>query len=132
MSQSHRQSRPAGSRARSRRSPQQLFGLVAAVLVVILLLVLAWVTDLPFYWMWLVALSVITWALYGFDKAQAKRGGLRVPEIVLHGLALLGGFPGGWIGRGMFHHKTRKPIFTVVLAASTLLHGGIIVYLYLL
>ena len=132
MSQSHRHSRPAGSRAQSRRSPQQLFGLVAAVLVVILLLILAGMTDLPFYWIWLVALSVITWASYGFDKAQAKRGGLRVPEIVLHGLALLGGFPGGWIGRWMFHHKTRKPIFTVVLAASTLLHAGIMIYLFLL
>jgi uncharacterized membrane protein YsdA (DUF1294 family) len=132
MNQLHRHSRPAGSRARSRRSPQQIFGLAAAVVVVVLLLILAWMTDLAFYWMWLVALGVITWVLYGFDKAEAKRGGLRVPEMVLHGLAVLGGFPGGWVGRWMFHHKTRKPIFTVVLAASTLLHGAIIVYLYVL
>jgi uncharacterized membrane protein YsdA (DUF1294 family) len=133
MSQSHHHGRPDGSRAhQSRRSPQQIFSLVAAAVVIVLLLILAWMTDLPFYWMWLVALSVITWALYGFDKAQAKRGGLRVPEIVLHGLALLGGFAGGWIGRWMFHHKTRKRSFTVVLAASTLLHAGIIIYRFLL
>jgi uncharacterized membrane protein YsdA (DUF1294 family) len=132
MRPSHRHSRPAGAGAQSRRSPQQIFSLVAAVALVALLLILAGTTHLPFYWMWLVALSVITWALYGFDKAQAKRGGLRVPEMVLHGLALLGGFAGGWLGRWMFHHKTRKRSFTVVLAASTLLHAGLIIYLFLL
>jgi uncharacterized membrane protein YsdA (DUF1294 family) len=35
-------------------------------------------------------------------------------------LALAGGFVGGWIGRFVFHHKTRKPVFAVVLTASTL------------
>jgi uncharacterized membrane protein YsdA (DUF1294 family) len=132
MRSSHRQSRPAGARAPSRRSPKQLFGLIAAVALVALLLILAGTTRLPFYWMWLVALSLVTWVLYGFDKAQAKRGGLRVPEMVLHGLALLGGFAGGWLGRWMFHHKTRKRGFTVVLAASTLLHVGIMIYLFLI
>jgi uncharacterized membrane protein YsdA (DUF1294 family) len=61
---------------------------------------------MEFYWIWLVIASVITFILYGLDKAQSKRSGWRVPEIVLHGLAIVGGFIGGWVGRSMFRHKT--------------------------
>ena len=39
-------------------------------------------------------LSTGTFALYGWDKLQARRGGRRVSEARLHGLALLGGFAG--------------------------------------
>jgi uncharacterized membrane protein YsdA (DUF1294 family) len=54
-----------------------------------------------------------------------------VPEIVLHGLALLGGFPGGWLGRAVFRHKTRKPAFIVVLIVSTVVHVAVIYWLFL-
>jgi len=74
---------------------------------------------------WLTIINVITFLVYGYDKFQAKQGGWRVPEKVLHGLALAGGFLGGWLGRVVFHHKTRKPIFTIVLSISTLIYVGI-------
>jgi len=86
----------------SRRSPYLIFTIIAIPLIIVLLLILALTTTWSFYWIWLVALSVITFLLYGYDKGQAKLGGLRVPEIVLHVLALLGGFPGGWVGRAVF------------------------------
>jgi uncharacterized membrane protein YsdA (DUF1294 family) len=78
--------------------------------------------DLTIYWIWLAIASVITFLLYGFDKAQSKVRGQRVPEAVFHGLALAGGFPGGWAGRTIFRHKTQKGFFTFVLAVSTALH----------
>ncbi len=67
-----------------------------------------------FYLIWVVIASGITFLLYGLDKAQSKNGGWRVPEVVLHGLALAGGFPGGWAGRSIFRHKTKKGIFVFV------------------
>jgi uncharacterized membrane protein YsdA (DUF1294 family) len=82
-----------------------------------------------FYWIWLAAASVITFLLYGFDKARSKNGGWRVPEIVLHGLALAGGFPGGWVGRSVFRHKTKKGIFVFVLAVSTVIHLVLVYWL---
>jgi uncharacterized membrane protein YsdA (DUF1294 family) len=78
--------------------------------------------GLHFYWIWLAAASVTTFLLYGIDKAQAKRGGRRVPEAVLHILALAGGFLGGWAGRSLFRHKTQKGFFIFVLTVSTLIH----------
>jgi uncharacterized membrane protein YsdA (DUF1294 family) len=78
------------------------------------------------YWIWLGAAGLITFILYGVDKALARAGGRRVPEAVLHGWALAGGFVGGWAGRYAFRHKTRKGIFTLVLAAGTLAHLGLL------
>jgi len=114
-----------------RRSPYMIFAIIAVPLIIVLVLILALTTTWSLYWIWLVALSIITFLLYGYDKGQAKLGGLRVPEIVLHVLALLGGFPGGWLGRAVFRHKTRKPVFTVVLIVSTVIHLGIIYLVFL-
>jgi len=83
-----------------------------------------------FYLIWLAVASGITFLLYGFDKAQYKMGGWRVPEVVLHGLALSGGFPGGWAGRSMFRHKTKKGLFVFVLAVSTAIHLGLGFWLF--
>jgi uncharacterized membrane protein YsdA (DUF1294 family) len=76
-----------------------------------------------YYTLWLATTSFITFALYGFDKFQAKQGKERVPERTLHLCALVGGFLGGWIGRIAFRHKTQKPIFTIILLVATALHG---------
>jgi uncharacterized membrane protein YsdA (DUF1294 family) len=77
-----------------------------------------------YYLIWLAIISVVTFVTYGIDKAQSRRGGQRVPEKYLHGMALIGGFPGGWAGRSIFKHKTQKGFFTFVLALSTILHAG--------
>jgi uncharacterized membrane protein YsdA (DUF1294 family) len=82
-----------------------------------------------YYWIWLATASVITFLLYGFDKARSKTRGWRVPEIILHGLALSGGFPGGWAGRSIFRHKTKKGLFTFVLVVSTVTHLGLAYWL---
>jgi uncharacterized membrane protein YsdA (DUF1294 family) len=77
------------------------------------------------YWIWIAIISLVTFLVYGYDKARARKGQWRVPEKALHILALAGGFPGGWAGRAIFHHKTQKGFFTFVLAVSTLIHLAI-------
>jgi uncharacterized membrane protein YsdA (DUF1294 family) len=54
-----------------------------------------------------------------------------VPEIVLHGVALIGGFIGGWLGMAVFRHKTKHPMFKVVLAAATVI-GAVLFYYFVL
>lgn len=81
------------------------------------------------YGIWLAVISIVTFIFYGFDKARAKSGGWRVPEVTLHWLSLIGGFPGGWAGRSVFRHKTRKGVFLFVLIISTALHAGLIYWL---
>ena len=76
---------------------------------------------------WLLGAGIVTFATYGWDKRQSKRGGWRVPEVVMHGLALGGGVVGAWAGRGVFRHKTRKPEFLVFLIAATAIWVTIVI-----
>ena len=59
----------------------------------------------------LAGLQVATMALYGYDKAIAGGARRRVPENVLHLLALLGGSPAALLSQTLFRHKTVKPSF---------------------
>jgi uncharacterized membrane protein YsdA (DUF1294 family) len=86
--------------------------------------------DWRLYLAWIAITSCVTFLVYGFDKSQAKKGGQRVPEFTLHVLALAGGFPGGWLGRLVFRHKTQKWFFTFVLATSFLIHLGLVYWLF--
>jgi uncharacterized membrane protein YsdA (DUF1294 family) len=109
-----------------RRSPYAQFMAIAAAFALLLALALV-VYGVHWYIAWLIGWSIVTFCFYGLDKRSSKldRPDNRVPEDVLHILALIGGFPGGWLGRYYWRHKTRRPAFLVILIASTLLHLGI-------
>ena len=77
-------------------------------------------TEWSPYLVWLLAWTVATFALYFVDKSMSKLDTLRVPEVVLHGAALAGGFIGGWLGMLLLWHKVRNTAFWVVLTVSTL------------
>jgi uncharacterized membrane protein YsdA (DUF1294 family) len=115
----------------SKRRPKTTFALIALVLGVIALLGILYFLKPDIYLAWLLSWGVVTFGLYGYDKAQAKIGGGRVPEIVLHILTLAGGVVGAWIGRFVFRHKTRKPAFLAVLIISTVLWAGLGYWHYL-
>ena len=55
-----------------------------------------------------VVASVLAFGLYWYDKQQARTGQWRTPEKVLHGVELLGGWPGALLAQQVFRHKTRK------------------------
>ena len=59
------------------------------------------------------------------DKRKAKQNRFRIPEAVLLSFAALGGSLGVFLGMRLFHHKTRKPKFSIglplLLAAQVLL-----------
>ena len=57
--------------------------------------------------------SVVAFILYGYDKQQARHGRWRTPEKLLHGVELLGGWPGALVAQQVFRHKTRKVPFQV-------------------
>ncbi len=93
--------------------------------VAILLTVLIWSLS-PFDQGWhisiMIGTSITLFGIYGIDKAQAKKGGHRTPEKVLHGMALIGGFLGGFVGMYFFRHKTKKIQFLILIIISAVLH----------
>lgn len=67
--------------------------------------------------LWLISFipcCLIAFVLYGWDKRQARLERWRVSEKTLHGIALLGGWPGAFLGQQMFRHKTQKTPFRVM------------------
>ena len=64
------------------------------------------------YLLWyLAAVNLVTFTVYGVDKAKARRGAWRVPEKTLFLLPLLGGSVGALLGMLIFRHKTKHWYF---------------------
>ncbi len=100
--------------------------LIVVLGVAIALAVLLWQVGLPPVYAGLISLNAVALSLYGFDKRQAMAGGTRIPEVVLHLVALLGGSPATLVGQQLFRHKTCKRSFRLVTAAILFLQAGLI------
>jgi uncharacterized membrane protein YsdA (DUF1294 family) len=115
--------RPPGRRHYG--SPRLIFGGVAALLVAVVG-VGGWpfrFDPLPTY---LVAINAATFLLYAYDKAVAGRGRLRIPESVLHGLALLGGTLAALLGQRLFRHKVSKAAFQRVFVTTAIVQVALV------
>ena len=60
---------------------------------------------------YLAAVNVMTFFLYGIDKFKAKHSKWRVSEAALIWMAVLGGSVGAWLGMKVWHHKTQHKKF---------------------
>lgn len=68
--------------------------------------------------------SLITFAVYAFDKRAAEKGQRRTPENTLHLLSLAGGWPGALCAQSHLRHKTRKQPFRAVFWATVVLNSA--------
>jgi len=111
-----------------RRSAYWLFAFISSAIIVPLFVLLYRRTHWNPYWIWILAFSTASFVVYGLDKGLAIAQGPRAPEILLHALALLGGFPGAWLGMLLFRHKVnlgKHPGIWLVLVLSTLGHAAL-------
>jgi uncharacterized membrane protein YsdA (DUF1294 family) len=120
---------------RTRRQKHHPVGFHAALAIVLAVIATAalW-ASLGWQWgwwpwlaAWLIGVNLTTLGYYGLDKFQARRGGGRVPEVVLHGLALAGGSLGAVGGMWLFRHKTIKGPFRSIFWLIVLGQMGLIV-----
>ena len=77
-------------------------------------------------WVYLIAVNICTFLVYGIDKQRARSGRWRIPESRLLLLAAVGGSLGAWMGMYVLHHNTRKakfyrgiPLILVIQCALT-------------
>ena len=96
-----------------------------AIILIVAASCLLWWMHMSALYASLIGMSFIAFVFYGYDKRQAIRNRLRVPEVILHMLALLGGTPGAFLGQLVFRHKTKKLRFRIVFLAIVLLQAGI-------
>jgi uncharacterized membrane protein YsdA (DUF1294 family)/cold shock CspA family protein len=55
-----------------------------------------------------IGLSLVTYAAYASDKRRAQTDAWRIPEVYLHGLEIVGGWPGAWMAQRRLRHKSSK------------------------
>ena len=73
-------------------------------------------------WSVYACVSLLTFALYGYDKKQAIKQGWRIPEMILHYCEFFGGWPGALWGQKVFRHKTKKLSFRIWLYVIVFFH----------
>lgn len=64
---------------------------------------------------YLLAVNVIAFILFGIDKQRARKHAFRISERTLMIWGIVGGSLGALLGMQVFHHKTKHKKFTIVL-----------------
>lgn len=78
---------------------------------------------------YLAAINVVTFFLYGVDKWKAKRAKWRVSEAALIWMAVFGGSVGAWLGMKVWHHKTQHKKFTYGLPLILIAQIGLVIWI---
>jgi uncharacterized membrane protein YsdA (DUF1294 family) len=113
------------AQARAARREKLLLRSVAGVLALWLILLLAgiWMRRMPWVVLpGLVLLNIATFFVYWKDKVAAEQESIRIREEVLHGLALLGGWPAAWLAQQVLRHKTIKRSFQAMFWFTVLVN----------
>ena len=104
---------------------------------------------------YLIAMNVVTFFMYGIDKAASKRGQSqtrlsyaereqarpkvkfkakrskwRISEATLLGMAVIGGSIGAWLGMRVWHHKTMHKKFQFGIPLILIIQLAIVIWLY--
>jgi len=109
------------------RSPYLIFGVLS---LVITLAIFAYATQqLHRVLAYLIAVNITTFLLYGYDKFISKGESLRVPELNLQALALLGGSPAALLAQKFFRHKTIKQSFQIVYWIIVAIQFGLLIFI---
>jgi uncharacterized membrane protein YsdA (DUF1294 family)/cold shock CspA family protein len=77
-----------------------------------------------------VALSLVTFFAYAFDKSAAQRGAWRTSEGTLLFLGLAGGWPGALIAQETLRHKSKKTSFRTVFWITVLMNCAALAWLH--
>ncbi len=112
-------------------NPARFHAMVGLLLAAGSTVLLWWLLSLRwtvFAWLftWLVAINLVTFGYFGFDKVRARRARTRVPEVVLHFFSLIGGSLGAYAGMQTFRHKYLKGRFQFWFWCIVVLQVGLI------
>lgn len=92
----------------------KFWSLITHVIVALIFAYLAnvtWLIEVPYAW--IISLNTILFISFGLDKISAIKRWRRTPESTYLILALFGAFPGLFLGRKIFNHKTSKAAFII-------------------
>ena len=74
----------------------------------------------------ILGINILSFILMGIDKYKAIKNNYRISENTLLLISILGGGIGSLLGMILFHHKTKKLKFQILVPISILIN----IYLY--
>ncbi|MBT5231058.1 MAG: DUF1294 domain-containing protein [Methylococcales bacterium] len=107
-------------------SPTLIFGFLAIVIITAGFYLLQ--ERVAWYWLttYLVMINATTSLFYAYDKIISITAWLRIPEKILHLLALLGGSPAALLSQQIFRHKTAKKRFLLAYWIIVIIQLGLV------
>lgn len=94
--------------------PKLLFLTLAAISIAASFFLVAHFLEIRLLYAYFIGVNLTTFLAYGSDKHRAVYNRSRIPEIVLHLLALAGGSVAAFLAQLTFRHKTQKRTFRIV------------------
>ena len=82
----------------------------------------------PWLAVYLAAINLATFFLFGMDKRRAVKQKRRIRIVTLLGCSFIGGAAGGLAGMYLFRHKTRKNYFTLGLPLMLVMQAVVIFF----
>lgn len=80
---------------------------------------------------YVVAVNVVAFVVYGVDKYKAQKAKWRIRESTLLLLAAIGGSAGAWLGMKIWRHKTRHAKFRYGVPAILMIQlTGVLCFLW--
>ncbi len=76
---------------------------------------------MKFFLVFYALMTIVTFVLYGVDKAKAKKGKWRIPEKTLLLFAACFGGLGAFLGMKIFRHKTKHTSFKIIVPVSMII-----------
>lgn len=67
-------------------------------------------------------ISLITYTTYASDKRRAQTQAWRIPEMYLHALEMIGGWPAAWMAQRRLRHKSSKLSYQVKFWMIIVIH----------
>lgn len=85
------------------------WSLIIALLTAVMAFIIHRITATGSSWAYLVAINIVSLVLFWYDKqVSGRKKADRIPNLVLFGLALVGGSAGALVGIRWLHHKTSR------------------------
>jgi uncharacterized membrane protein YsdA (DUF1294 family)/cold shock CspA family protein len=79
---------------------------------------------------WYALLSALTFVVYRSDKSAAAQREWRTSEQVLHGLSVVGGWPGALIAQRWLRHKSKKASFLAAFAITVVVNLVVLAWMH--
>lgn len=109
------------------RANSCLFYSIFTGIVVCIISFLTWREfRLPVWECVVIGINVAAMFCMGLDKSLSRSASMRVPEVVMYVLAVLGGVPGLLLSIHVFKHKTRKAAFQFTLLVVVAAQAGML------